>query len=92
MYEGVKIGGKVFRTEKYADDFAQLPKEETLQQGLIDRLVDVVRHCGMEMNVENVKVIRISRKAFSVQIMVDTKQLEDMEYLNSVCSLVKSDA
>jgi hypothetical protein len=34
---------------------------------------------GMEMNVEKRKVMRISRQPFRVKIMIDQKQLENVE-------------
>jgi hypothetical protein len=46
-----KIGGKVIRTVKYADDLVLLAKEETVLQGMIDRLIEIGRHYIMEMNV-----------------------------------------
>jgi hypothetical protein len=47
-----KIGGKIIRTVKYADDLVLLAKEETVLQGMIDRLIEIGRRYGMEMNVE----------------------------------------
>jgi hypothetical protein len=47
-----KIGGIVIRTVKYADDLVLLAREEKVLQGMFDRLVEIGRHCGMEMNVE----------------------------------------
>jgi len=46
---------------KYADDMVLLPKEETVVQGMIDGLTEIGKYCGMEMHVENNKVMRISR-------------------------------
>jgi hypothetical protein len=51
-----KIGGKVIRTMKYADDLVVLAREEK-----VDRLSEIGRRYGMEMNVEETKVMRISR-------------------------------
>jgi hypothetical protein len=36
----------------------------------------------MEMNVENNKVVRISRPQSPAQIIIDQKQQENVEYLN----------
>jgi hypothetical protein len=38
-----KIGGQVIRTVKYADDLVLLAKEETVLQGMIDRLIEIGR-------------------------------------------------
>jgi hypothetical protein len=46
----------------------------------------------MEMNVEKTKVMRISRQASPMTIMVDQKQLEDVEYLNYLGSMITNDA
>jgi hypothetical protein len=51
-FGGFRIGGKVIRTVKYADDLVLLVKEETVLQGMIDRLIEIGRRYGMEMNVE----------------------------------------
>jgi hypothetical protein len=51
--------GQVIRTLKYADDLVLLAKEETVLQGVIDRLIDNGRCCGMEINVKKTMVMRI---------------------------------
>ena len=51
-----KIGGQVIRTLKYADDLVLLAKEETVLQGVIDRLIDIGRCCGIERNVGEKKL------------------------------------
>jgi hypothetical protein len=42
-------------------------------QGKIDRLSEIGRSYGMEMNVEKSKVMRISRQPYSIKIMIDQK-------------------
>jgi hypothetical protein len=37
---------------KFADNFVILTKEGTVLLGMIERLIDIERCCGMEMNVE----------------------------------------
>jgi hypothetical protein len=44
--------GQVINTVKYADDLVLLAKEETVLQGIIDRLIENGRRYKMEMNVE----------------------------------------
>jgi len=57
-----KIRGQATFIVKYADDLVQLAKEETVLQGMSDRLIKTERCYGMEMNVEILKVMRISRQ------------------------------
>jgi hypothetical protein len=56
---------------KYADDFVLLATEERVLQDMIDKLIEIGKCYGMEMNVENTKVMRISRQPFPVRIMID---------------------
>jgi len=40
----------------------------------------------MEVNVGKTKVMKISRQASPIQIMIDQEQLENVEYFNSLGS------
>jgi hypothetical protein len=67
---------------KYAVDLVLLAKEETVVQSMTDRLIEIGRCSGMEMNAGENKVLRISKESSPVDIMVDQKQLENAEYFN----------
>jgi hypothetical protein len=43
---------------------------------------------GMEMNVEKTKVIRISRRPSPIQIMIDQKQVNNVEYFKYLGSMI----
>ena len=45
----------------------------------------------MEMKVEKTKVMRISRQSFPVKIMIDQKQLENVECFKYLCSMLTID-
>jgi len=45
----------------------------------------------MEMNVEKAKVMRILRQLFAVKIMIDQKQLENMESFKYLGSILTND-
>ena len=47
-------------------------KEETVLQGMIDKLIETGRYYGIEMNVEK-KIIRISRQPSPITITIDQK-------------------
>jgi hypothetical protein len=59
-----------------------LAREEKVLQGMIDRLIEIGRCYGMEMNVGKTKVMKISRQPSPMKIMIDQKQLENVEYFN----------
>jgi hypothetical protein len=67
--------GKAIRTAKYADDLVLLAREEKVLQGVVDRLSEIGRRYGMEINMEKTKLIRSSRQPASMEIIIDEKQL-----------------
>jgi hypothetical protein len=46
----------------------------------------------MEMNVEKTKLMRISRQASPIKIMIDQKQLDNVEYFKYLDSMITNDA
>ena len=82
------FGGKIIQTVKYADDLVLMAKEETVLQGMIGKLTEIGRCYGMEMNVEKTKVMKISIQPSPVTIMIDQKQLENVEYFKYLGSLL----
>jgi len=48
-------------------------------------------HFISDMNVEKTKVMRISRQSFSVKIMIDQKQLENVESFKYLSSILTND-
>jgi hypothetical protein len=47
---------------------------------MIDRLIEIGRYHGMEMNVEITKVMRILKLPSSVQIVIGQKEVENVKY------------
>ena len=47
-----------------------------------DRITEIGRCRGMEMNVEKTKVMRTSKQPFPIQIMTGQKQPNTVEYFN----------
>ena len=50
--ENFKIRGQIIHTVKYADDLVLRTKEETVLQDMIDKIIEIGRKYGIEMNVE----------------------------------------
>jgi len=48
-----------------------LANEAKVLQDVIDKLIEIGRCYGMEMNVEKTKVMRISRQPLPVKIVID---------------------
>ena len=58
---------------------------------MIDKAIEIGGCYGMEMNVEKTKVMRISRQPFPVKIMIDEKQLQNVESFKYVGSILTND-
>ena len=65
-----------------ADDLVLMAKEETVVQGMIDKLIEIGSCYGMEMNVEKTKVMRISRQPSPVTITIDQNNWRMWNVLN----------
>ena len=78
---------------KYADDLVLvlMAKEETVLQGMIDKLIETGSCYGMDMNVQKTKVMRISRQPSLVTIMIDQKQLENVECFKYLGRMLTND-
>jgi hypothetical protein len=72
--------------------FVVLASEETVQRSVMDRLIETGRCCRMEMHVEKMKVMRGAGEPSLIQIMVDQKQLENVDYFKCFGSMVTTDA
>ena len=68
-----------------------LAKEEKVLQDMIDKLIEIGRCYGMEMNVEKTKVMGISRQPFPLKIMIEQKQPENVEYSKYLGSILTND-
>jgi hypothetical protein len=77
-----KLGGKIIQTVKYADDLVLMVKEETVLQGMNDKLIDIVICYNMETNVGKTIVMRISRQPAPVTIKNTPKPTGECEVLN----------
>jgi len=86
-----KIGGQIIHTVKCADDLVLLAKEEKVLQDIIDKLIEIGRCYEMEMNVEETKVMRISRQPFPLKTVIDQKQLENVESFKYLGSMLIND-
>jgi hypothetical protein len=57
----------------------------------IDRPIEIGKRYAIEMNVEKNKVMRSWRQPSPMKIMIDQKQLENVEYLSYLGSVITYD-
>jgi hypothetical protein len=77
-----KIGGQIIHTVKYTDDLVLLAKDEKVLQDMNDKLFESGRCYGMETNVKETNIMRISKQPLPVKIIIDQKLLENVDSLN----------
>jgi hypothetical protein len=58
---------------------------------MIDKLTEIGGCYGIKMNLEKTKVMRISRHPFPVKIMIEQKQLENVESFKYLGSILTND-
>jgi hypothetical protein len=83
--------GQIISTVKYADNLVLLAKEATILQSMIDKLIEVGRGYGMEINVEKTKTMRVSRQPTPLQIKIDKKPVENVKEFNYLGSMIRND-
>jgi hypothetical protein len=81
----------MINTVNYANDLVLLAKKEIILQDMVDKLIEIGRSYGMEMNVGKTKVIRITRQPFLLKFMIDQKQLENVEFFKYLGSMLTND-
>jgi hypothetical protein len=77
---------------KCADELILPVKEKMVVQGMADTLIKVGKGHGVEISGEKTKVKRISWQLSAVQNIINQKQLENMEYLSNLGSLIMNGA
>jgi hypothetical protein len=66
-------------------------KEETMLQDMTDRVIEIGRCYGMDINVENTQVMRISKQPSPLQIMIDQNHLEKVQYFKYLGGMITND-
>ena len=69
-----------------------MAEEEAVLQGKTDRLIEVGRYCGMEMNVENTKATAIASLLSPALEMIVQTQPENVEYFNYLRNTISNGA
>jgi hypothetical protein len=77
---------------KHADGLVLLYTKDAELLGKTDRLNEIGRYYGKEVNVYIIKVMGNSKLPSPIKIMTDQKQLKNVEYFNYLGSLITNDA
>jgi len=85
--EGIKVGGKLLKDVRFADDQGMVASSESGLQKIMDSLHETAERYGMKINIKKTKVMRVSRKGGrKVSIKIEGNQIEQVQnfkYLGS---------
>src|ERR1700733_2159742 len=85
--EGIKVGGKMIKALRFADDQAMLANKEEDLQHMMDELNRISKEYGMKINTRKTKVMKISREANGEKNMKITINGEMIEQVTEFCYL-----
>ena len=90
--EGVKVGGKLLRDIRFADDQAVVADSEKGLQEIMDKLVEVGRKYDMEINVKKTKTMRMSKRDGSVvNIVIEGRNVEQVKKFRYLGAMITED-
>jgi hypothetical protein len=91
--EGIKVGGKIVKALRFADDQAMLAGSKKGLQEIMNKLTQVSEKYGMRINTKKTKVMVISKKEGKrVEIEVYGKNIEQVQEFCYLGSLITEDA
>src|ERR1043165_4914434 len=77
--EGIKIGGKLLKDVRFADDQGMVAGSEDGLQKIMDGLNATALKYGMKINIKKTKVMRVSREGGDVNITINGTKLEQVK-------------
>ena len=90
--EGVKVGGKLLKDIRFADDQAMVTDPEKGLQEIMDKLVEVGRKYDMKINVKKTKTMKMSRRDGSVvNIVIEGKNVEQVKKFRYFGAMIRED-
>lgn len=90
--EGVKVGGKLVKDVRFADDQGMVANSELGLQKLMDGVVRAAEEYGMKVNGKKTKAMRISRRGIGeVKIFIEGQKVEQVKRFKYLGSIISDD-
>jgi retron-type reverse transcriptase len=91
--EGIKVGGRIIKALRFADDQAMMAGSQGGLQKMIDKLNRISMEYDMRINIKKTKVMRISRGgAETVRITLNGEIIEQVKSFCYLGSTITEDA
>ena len=92
LEEGVRVGGRLIKSVRFADDKAIVCDREEGLQEMINNLNRVAGEYGMKINESKTKVMRIAkRQGAPVRTTIEGRNLEEVDNFKYLGSLLTND-
>jgi len=90
--EGIKVGGKLLKDVRFADDEGMVAGTESGLQKVMDSVNTTAEKYGMRINTKKTKVMKISRNiGEKVKIMINGKEIEQVQSFKYLGSTMTED-
>ena len=85
---GVTISGRTINNLRYADDIVLIATSAAALQQLIDRVNEVSKEYGLEINIKKTKVMVVAKTRETVQLTCNGEYLEQVEVFRYLGALI----
>ena len=96
MEEGIKVGGRMVKALRFADDQAMLASSQEGLQRMMDHLNKISMDYEMKINIKKTKVMMISKRSEktsqTIKITLNGEEIEQVEKFCYLGSMVTDDA
>ena len=90
--EGIKVGGKLLKDVRFADDQGMIAGTERGLQKIMDSLNTTAEQYGMKINIKKTKVMRVSRNGGEVvNIVINGRRVEQVKSFKYLGSTMTED-
>src|SRR5437870_12780973 len=77
--EGIKVGGKLIKDVRFANNQGMIAKSEAGLQKIMDGLNSASPEYGMKINIKKTKVMKVSKVGGEVNITINGTKIEQVE-------------
>src|SRR5437870_5318085 len=77
--DGIKVGGKLFKDVRFADDQGMIAKSEAGLQKITDGLNSTSLEYGTKINIKKTEVIKVSKVGGEVNITINGTKIEQVK-------------
>lgn len=89
--EGVRVGGQLVKSVRFADDQAMVASTASGLQHMMECTNKIVNNYGMRINIKKTKVMKIGKQQSQIHVVIEGKVLEQVHNFKYLGSLIAED-